>query len=1059
MALAAVHAAMGVVMLRDIFFFPQFAAHVEGAALNRTRSRILPCLLIGLIAVFLLQVRPFEPATPFRLEVAIFSDTAGRARLMWRSEKHTVAPDSDAALVSKGRQVLSFNLPDTGPGTFRLDPHAQDAIDLLRFNPLDRAGRVVIGEAFLIGPQDEIIARFPPSAFLPTRRDLGMKVEGGAATFAVQPGDGVLLQPGKPVQLARLSMPFEVRSSALQFCGAALAMWLVLVLAGRTPDAVRARLARALAKMRDDLATWPAATLFVAALAATAMSCHPVIFFGRSFVSPDNGPVQLLYNNFPELVQPPHEVMESSRGADNGATMWAHLPYSVMQHRAIFGDGELPLWNRYTYCGGPLLAQGQSMLGDPLHWIPIAAGGASWAWDVKFCIAKLLFSFGVGLLAFAATRRVWLAALLAFSSSFIGFFAFRFNHCAFFSLCYAPWILHCWLRAARTAGRVWPWAIAIALANFWELSSGTAKESAMLIACLNLTGGLLVLFAGGTWRSRLTRLALMAFGNVLFVMLSAPHWMVFLDALRQAWTSYAAPEVWQLQPGLALGLFDDLFFGQTTKREMLVNPSLNFLVLLGCLWAAVDLRRLLRDRTFAAVLLGAVLPAAMVFGIVPPTFIARLPFIGNIGHVANTFSCVLIIHLLVIAAFGLRSLWDRARKPCAPGDAVIVAMLLALLVALFFGGVHAAHTAIATSVHAGAVGKLGGFFCAYAPALVVALLAMPWVVRGLRLRPGAGHVVLGVLCLTVFHFRHGQWTETKFDAYVANPKARTDLAALTPALATVRATIEHSGEPARVAGLDEVLAPGFNTVLGFEHFAGADALVSRWQRELMEKSGMPLVWDWRCVLPRAGFPRAQIFGDLWNIRWYLGTPAEMPHDVRGLKLMTALDLEIYASPTVWPRAFFTDRLAECSSVDDFVALLGASDGHPFAALVPEKDSGAPAAKPESLTGRAVVPAGDYHLTENSTTFTIRAPTPGVAVLGDSFESGNWRVTLDGRRTGCFRVNHAFLGVAIPEAGVHTLRFEYWPRVLTPALWISLAGAVALLGAIAIFSRRAPAPVA
>jgi hypothetical protein len=59
------------------------------------------------------------------------------------------------------------------------------------------------------------------------------------------------------------------------------------------------------------------------------------------------------------------------------------------------------------------------------------------------------------------------------------------------------------------------------------------------------------------------------------------------------------------------------------------------------------------------------------------------------------------------------------------------------------------------------------------------------------------------------------------------------------------------------------------------------------------------------------------------------------------------------------------------------------------------------------------------------------------------------------------VNHAFLGVNLPAAGVHTLRFVYWPRLLTPALWIALAGLVgaALTVLVGIFKKRQISPAA
>src|SRR5690606_4296230 len=135
-------------------------------------------------------------------------------------------------------------------------------------------------------------------------------------------------------------------------------------------------------------------------------------------------------------------------GSDVGAIMWAHIPYSFMQHRALAG-GEVPLWNRYSATGTPLLAQGQSMLGDPLHLPVIAANGAAWAWDAKFLLAKWLFATGLAFSVFAVLRppaagagisdsngsprlpgnvALAAAALVALAAPFIGFFVYRINH-------------------------------------------------------------------------------------------------------------------------------------------------------------------------------------------------------------------------------------------------------------------------------------------------------------------------------------------------------------------------------------------------------------------------------------------------------------------------------------------------------------------------------------------------------------------------------------------------------------------------------------------------------
>src|ERR1019366_855507 len=106
-----------------------------------------------------------------------------------------------------------------------------------------------------------------------------------------------------------------------------------------------------------------------------------------------------------------------------------------VQHRALAG-GELPLWNRYNSCGSPLLGQGQSMFGDPLHLFVILADGASWAWDLKFLIAKWGFALALGLLVLAVTRHLPAALIVSAAAPFVGFFVYRINHPAFFSMCY-----------------------------------------------------------------------------------------------------------------------------------------------------------------------------------------------------------------------------------------------------------------------------------------------------------------------------------------------------------------------------------------------------------------------------------------------------------------------------------------------------------------------------------------------------------------------------------------------------------------------------------------------
>src|SRR5262249_39724474 len=142
---------------------------------------------------------------------------------------------------------------------------------------------------------------------------------------------------------------------------------------------------------------------------------------------------------------------------------------------------------------------------------------------------------------------------------------------------------------------------------------------------------------------------------------------------------------------LGIGLFDDLFYRQFMPQEFLFNPSANFFVLIGVMWALVRARALAGERVLWAILPPALLAATLVFGVVPPAMVGMVPFLKGIYHLDNTFSCVLFILLFVVAGFGLRECLARMRDPEWRGDWALMLTFVALLVAAYFGFSQAAH--------------------------------------------------------------------------------------------------------------------------------------------------------------------------------------------------------------------------------------------------------------------------------------------------------------------------------------------------------------------------------
>ena len=817
----------------------------------------------------------------------------------------------------------------------------------------------------------------------------------------------------------------------------------------------------------------PCAALWLAAAGGVILSCYPVVFCGKSFVSPGISGCAL-YDRMPTLPGNPAFPSEDAQGGDTAASLVQNIPYAAIQRRALLQDGEFPLWNRYNAAAGPLLGQGQSMIGDPLHLMVVLLGANSGAWDLKFLLARLLFAAGIGLSVRAATGRLAAAAGLAFGACFAGFFLYRFNHPAYWSMCYAPWILYAWLEIAREPGgegegrRTLRWVGLLLLANWVEFNSGTVKEACMLIAGLNATGLLVFALSDArpTLASKARALAGLAGAGGCFVLVSAPLWRTLLDAITHSWSDYLHPHAWQLQPGLLLGVFDDIFYREFNRDEKLLDPSANFVVLLGVAFALVSFKALARGRTFLAVSLGALGPLALVFGAVPPGWITAVPFLGNVTHIDNSFSCVLIIHLFVLAGFGLERCRARLRAPDWGTDLVLAAALVGALAGAFLGLTHATQRSDFNPLEAVGEVRLSAFFRVYAWSLLAAFVALPLLLRELWRGRGAGALGLApwlVLCLGAMLWRGGQQVHAVagFDRYVVHPPPRVDLLGRSPAVERLLA--RQREEPGRCLGLGDNLVPGFTGVYGLEAISGPDALQNRYYHLLLTDSKLPLMWHWRMAANRPVVTAARRFYDLLNVRFYADSPTgPAPAPLPGTHLLGRYDLDLYESDTVWPRAFFTDALTVSHGNQELFALLGASDGRPFAAVPPEAldDPGHGRALRGLLREdgggvvRTVVPATGYRLGNHTTTFRVRASGPGVAALLEAYQDpSNVRVEINGKPATPFRLNEAFAGVFLPAAGEYEVCFRYGPRDLPLLLGASGLGLALLTGAAYRVRRR------
>ncbi len=997
-------------------------------------------------------VIPFLPLTRntegvFSVEARLASSTAGNVQIYY---------DTGSGLREYDSVRLSLAASET-PRLYRLSL-PQGRYSFLRFDPIDRPGTVIVQSLRVVAQSGRVVRTIALSELRAIHEVASLQMrEGGLA---------VVGESGKndPQLWVDFAPPLEVRATRGEltagFFPHALGVFVALAAALFALDRLP-RLRHGVAALAGRVAAKPGRAITIVAAIAVIASAYPVIFLGKSYVSPNFG-TSLLYDGFPTLPGSKDNVFVNNRGSDVGAIMWAHVPYSFVQHRALLA-GELPLWNRYNSAGSPLLGQGQSMFGDPLHFLVVLANGAAWAWDVKFLVAKGLFAIALGLIVFAITRHLGAALLVSIAAPFIGFFVYRINHPAFFSMCYAPWVLYCWVRVtqAATARASALWAAGLIVANAALMNSGTAKEAYMLLLTLNFSGACVLLFSAAPWRERLAKFAGLAWAGVLFALLTAPIWATFLHTLANAQTAYDAASAYQIQPSQLLGLFDEAFYRPLSEGNYVFNPSLNFLLLLGLLYFLATLRLQFANRIALALAITSLVPFGFAFGLVPPQWIMAVPFLSNVAHIDNTFSCATIILWSILAGVGFAAAAQRLRSPEGRHDLVVAAVLLFGLVFAWIGFRQSAHRILFGAVRTfftlrpGQVIPVDPFIWAYLVALLAAVLGLAAVVRRAFVR-GALTAAVGVLvglCAIVMLWRQGlQASAVGFEDYVVRPPSRVDFHAQSEAVTLLQST--QKATPSRGYGLHGNFYPGWTSAYALETINSPDAVTNRWMNELIAAWGIQRPWGWDLTVAPEDLPATKPFFDALNVRYYLDLHSDQGLMGRALKLVQTADLDVYESPTVWPRAFFTNRLEIYDETGGFVNALRTGDGQPFAAAQRSQltEDRALLGLPRGLIGRTIAAATNYRLTENTTSFDVHADGPGVVVLNETFWPGDFRAEVNGKKAAVLRMNHAFRAVLLDTAGDYHVTFRCVPKNFPRNLLLCGVGAALLLGSLGLACR-------
>ena len=799
------------------------------------------------------------------------------------------------------------------------------------------------------------------------------------------------------------------------------------------PAFARAKTQTRAVRVLSFLAKWSSqrpvlAILFVSVL-TVVINCHPILFCGKSYVSPacvDS----LIYGWWPPAPgMAPNTRFAQPPESDTCAMMWWDAPMGFVQSRSLLEHGEIPLWNRYSHCGDTLIGQAVSMLGDPLQSIVILGRGSALAWDAKFLVAKTLFCFGFGLVIRRLLGCGPMGLLYAALGAYCGVYFRIANHPVFFVLAYAPWILlsAMELLEARSAGYV-RWGVLWLLANIGCFNGGHVEVAVDLIGGLNLAALVNALASQADGRQARRVLGIMGIATLLFLGMTAPVWISFLVGLKDSFTVHAAIHVFQ-QPLRSLpGAFDEAFFWGVSKP---VAQGTSLLVLAGCVLSARRWRQL-KEQSFFWVNLGAIfLWGGVVFGWVPAGVLERIPLLNRVGHTDMDFSYLLAIHLTIQSAYGFKCLAGEENLRRTVTDFLWMLAVFAGALLEYVCARTSQPISLSYFLYAG-LGAMGApLLFAYLKSRYGHVSALGWI---------------GIFLLGFFpQHRFGLYTSGDSMLYL-RPGPRMVLNPRTEALDRLQA---DKSAPFRVSavqyGIGGILSGDYGAIYGLEDIRSCAPVSSgEYVRLIAKFPGMLHDKGW--VLGIKDPARAQPLLSALNVKYVLVDPVHRIPAQASFRVVTQSDLLVLENLEVWPRAFFVNQVTRAASTEEFSRQLLANGKQPFASVSEE------AIRQHPRLGRLrdaptllILPATNYQLRANSTGFDVHVPCPGMVCLLEG-QGRDFTVKANQQAKEVLTVNRVFKGVFLEQPGDYHVEFTYRPRhwqLACICFWSSLAGVAVL----------------
>jgi hypothetical protein len=738
------------------------------------------------------------------------------------------------------------------------------------------------------------------------------------------------------------------------------------------------------------------------------------------------GHSHVLWGDHPWAAERPAGLEAIPHSGEGDAATQFHPLLTVAREQVL--DGELPLWNPYSYAGMVLHADAQTALLYPVSWVALLLPFED-AWGLM-ALLKLLIA-GLGAHAFARALGIGRAGAMAAGLVY---------------MLSAPLVV--WLQwPLTTVFALLPWLL-LASDRVWCRRDGRSVALLGLVVALSVFAGhpettllsscaAFVYLAGRAaaerlgWANAARGLGAWAGGHLLGALISAAALVPFLEAYEDSITRSAHGEFAKVHLPLSSALLYALPNVYGDGKPEYVGPLATYVAaaayagVLAVLLAGVAAVRF--RRVPAAAGLAAMAVAAFMVGFgVPPvrTIVEAVPPLSE----GNTSRVLYIVALAIAigAGAGLGSLLRRplalrrvARAAVGAGAAVAATYLVAAL---------AGELDAALSVELRALGRF---------AVMLALGAAALAAVGRLRATAAVALTLVVLALDLGYLRGYNQMLPPEQAYPGETPALDFLAARTDGS---RVSVIRPGPfppyvlPPNTAALHEIEA-----VQGYDY-----PQPKRWADLSWFVLGERGVT--RELVLRSPEPRGAALAALRMVgtRWYVASPGAEPPNPGFRAVYRGDDATVFEDVRALPRAWLVGRTRPLE-YDATLAELAAGR------LDPRREALVPAGVEPVAGGGAPRPPR----VEQVDSQHVRVRLPGGAregwlVLGSSYFSA-WEAEVDGREVEVEPTNLALMGVRVPP-GARLVEFSLGRSSLWAGLALSAFGA-ALAAGLWLLGRR------